>query len=68
MILIYKPFHRHDRITVTALEGTVVQIDLRYTTLETADRRILIPNANLLTNSIIVHRVPPPSPIQGETD
>jgi small conductance mechanosensitive channel len=68
MILIYRPFQRHDRITITGLEGTVVQIDLRYTTLETAEQRILIPNANLLTNSIIVRRKPPPSPIQSETD
>ena len=56
MILIYKPFYRGDRIAVTGLEGTVAQIDLRYTHLETADRRILIPNSNLLTNSIIVYR------------
>jgi small-conductance mechanosensitive channel len=68
MILIYKPFQRSDRIVITALEGTVVQIDLRFTTLETNDRRILIPNANLLTNSIIVFRRTPTSPIQGETD
>jgi small-conductance mechanosensitive channel len=68
MILIYKPFQRNDRITVTGLEGTVVQIDLRYTTLETNEQRILIPNANLLTNSIVVRRKPPPSPIQSETD
>jgi small conductance mechanosensitive channel len=68
MILIYKPFQRHDQITITGLEGTVVQIDLRFTTLETAEQRILIPNANLLTNSIVVRRKPPPSPIQSETD
>ncbi len=66
MILIYKPFQRHDQITVTGLEGSVVQIDLRFTTLETADQRVLIPNANLLTNSIIVRRKPPPSSIQSE--
>jgi small-conductance mechanosensitive channel len=68
MILIYKPFSRNDRIAVTALEGTVVQIDLRFTTLETADRRILIPNSNLLTNSIIVYRKTGPLPIEGETE
>ncbi len=56
MILIYKPFYRGDRIAITGLEGTVAQIDLRYTHLETSDRRILIPNSNLLTNSIIVYR------------
>ena len=68
MILIYKPFQRNDRIVVTGLEGTVVQIDLRFTTLETADRRILIPNSNLLTNSIIVYRRGAPLPIEGETE
>jgi small conductance mechanosensitive channel len=68
MILIYKPFSRNDRIVITALEGTVVQIDLRFTTLETADRRILIPNSNLLTNSIIVFRKSGPLPIEGETE
>jgi small-conductance mechanosensitive channel len=68
MILIYKPFSRNDRIVITALEGTVVQIDLRFTTLETADRRILIPNSNLLTNSIIVYRKSGQLPIEGETE
>jgi small-conductance mechanosensitive channel len=68
MILIYKPFQRSDQITVTGLEGTVAQIDLRFTTLETAEQRILIPNANLLTNSIIVRRRSPTSPIHSETD
>jgi small-conductance mechanosensitive channel len=68
MILIYKPFQRNDRIVVTALEGTVVQIDLRFTTLETDDRRILIPNSNLLTNSIIVYRKGGALPIEGEME
>jgi small-conductance mechanosensitive channel len=68
MILIYKPFAPNDRIVVTALEGTVVQIDLRFTTLETTDRRILIPNSNLLTNSIIVYRKAGPLPIEGEME
>jgi small-conductance mechanosensitive channel len=66
MILIYKPFTRHDRISVTALEGTVVQIDLRFTTLETKDGKILIPNSNLLTNSITVFRNPSPLPARIE--
>ncbi|MDZ4818215.1 MAG: mechanosensitive ion channel [Planctomycetota bacterium] len=61
LILIYKPFRRGDRISATALEGTVTQIDLRYTTLETADRRILIPNSSLFVNSIIVFRTNAPT-------
>ena len=63
LILIYKPFHRQDRISVVAvpanLEGHVVHVDLRYTTLQLPDRKILIPNANLFTNPIMVFQAPP---------
>ncbi len=66
LILIYKPFQRQDRIMIPAvpvnLEGHVVHIDLRYTTLQLPDRKVLIPNANLLTNSIMVFQAPPPEP------
>jgi small-conductance mechanosensitive channel len=64
LILIYKPFQRQDRISVVAvpspLEGHVVHVDLRYTTLQLPDRKILIPNANLFTNAIMVFQAPPP--------
>jgi small conductance mechanosensitive channel len=54
LILIYRPFHRRDRVMVVGFEGTITEIDLRYTTLEAEDRRILIPNATLFTNAICV--------------
>lgn len=71
LILIYKPFQRQDRISVPGapmnLEGHVVHIDLRYTTLQLPDRKILIPNANLFTNAIMVFQAPPaeapPAPV-----
>lgn len=56
LLLIYRPFAVNDRISVTNQEGTVVDIDLRYTTLEAEARRILIPNAVLFTNPIVVIR------------
>lgn len=59
MILFYRPFRRGAHITVSGLEGVVKEIDLRYTTLETAERCILLPNSTLLTNPIIVHRQAP---------
>lgn len=70
LILFYQPFRRSDRISVfsnISLEGEVVHIDLRYTTLELPDRRILIPNSYLFTNPITIHRTPalqqnPPAP------
>jgi small conductance mechanosensitive channel len=56
LIILYRPFQRGDRIVVTGLDGTVTDIDLRYTTLLTEDRRILIPNSTLFTNAISVIR------------
>jgi small-conductance mechanosensitive channel len=58
MILFYRPFRRGDRITVTSLEGVVSEINLRYTVIEAEKARVLIPNANMLTNPIVVHADP----------
>jgi small-conductance mechanosensitive channel len=60
LILFYRPFRRHDRIQVAGFEGRVADIDLRYTTLDGEDRRILIPNATLITNAITVMKAEPP--------
>lgn len=54
LVLTYRPFIRGDWITVSGLEGTVLEINLRYTTLETSENRILIPNSTLFTNPITV--------------
>ena len=56
LVLMYRPFRRGDWIVVSGLEGTVVQIDLRYTTLDTTDNQILIPNSTLFTNPITVRK------------
>ena len=52
LILIYRPFRRHNRISVAGFEGTVVGIDLRYTTLQAEGKKFLIPNSTLFTNPI----------------
>jgi small-conductance mechanosensitive channel len=54
LILIYKPFRRGDRIAVTGFEGTVQEINLRYTILDDNQKKIFIPNANLFTNPVTV--------------
>ena len=54
LILMYRPFRRGDKISVTGLEGTVTGIDLRYTVLENEGKTILIPNSSLFTNPIVV--------------
>jgi small-conductance mechanosensitive channel len=56
LLLIYRPFGINDRISVVSQEGTVVAIDLRYTTLDAEARRVLIPNSVLFTNPIIVQK------------
>ena len=54
LILIYRPFNRNDTIKVSNNEGVVEEIDLRYTTLRAEGKKILIPNATLLTNIVVV--------------
>jgi small conductance mechanosensitive channel len=54
MILIFEPFKRNDQIKIDAFEGTVIKIDFRYTTLQLADRRVLVPNSNLFTKELVI--------------
>jgi small conductance mechanosensitive channel len=58
LILSYRPFQRHDRIAVMGFEGAVIEIGLRYTVLRADGKKILIPNANLFTNPVIVLEKP----------
>ena len=67
LIILYQPFRSGDRIEVAGSAGRVVGINLRYTVLDAGDRRILVPNSSLFSNSVIVHRgtgstETPPSP------
>jgi len=54
LIMIYRPFERNDRIIVTNFEGLVTDVDLRYTTIQGENKKILIPNSTLFTNAISV--------------
>src|SRR5262249_52459213 len=56
LLLITAPFQIGDQIIVEQLEGTVEDIEMRATTIKTYDgRRIVIPNTDLFTNSVIVN-------------
>lgn len=59
MILMYNPFVRGDRINVAGNEGRVVEINMRYTVLQEEGRRVLVPNATLFQNPVIVERSTP---------
>ena len=54
LIIMYRPFRRSDKISVTGLDGTVIDINLRYTVLEAPEKRIFLPNSTLFTNPVIV--------------
>ena len=56
LILLSEPFRIGDQIAINNFEGTVEEIQTRATFLKTYDgRRVVIPNANLFTNSVIVN-------------
>ncbi|WP_166830310.1 mechanosensitive ion channel family protein [Thalassoroseus pseudoceratinae] len=59
LLLIYQPFERQDRIKVSGWEGVVTDIDLRYTTIETSNGLVLIPNSNLFTTPVELLNVQP---------
>jgi len=56
MIFIYEPFKLGDRIVVDGKEGKVVDINLRYVTLENNDSQILIPNSLSVSKSVEVDK------------
>jgi small-conductance mechanosensitive channel len=56
LILLTEPFQIDDQIVFKDFEGTVENIQTRATTIRTYDgRRIVIPNAELFTNSVMVN-------------
>ncbi|GET41551.1 mechanosensitive ion channel family protein [Microseira wollei] len=56
LILLTEPFRINDQIVFKNFEGTVENIETRATTIRTYDgRRIVIPNAELFTNSVTVN-------------
>ncbi len=56
IVLMYRPFSVGDHVATAGLEGKVVTIDLRYTTIESDDDRHLIPNSTLLSRPVTVPR------------
>lgn len=56
LILIYTPFTTGDDIDVVGNAGKVVEVNLRYTVLQTEGKQILIPNQTLFSNPVIVQR------------
>jgi small-conductance mechanosensitive channel len=67
LILLYEPFGVGDSIAVAGLEGRVLSIDTRYTTLIHQQKRLLIPNSLLFTNTVSIwDRTDEPAPAFAE--
>lgn len=54
MLLLFRPFRHNDRIKVADFEGTVCDIDLRYTHLQTEGKVIFVPNSMMFANAVSV--------------
>jgi len=54
LILVYQPFDYGDRIRVGAHEGTIEDINLRYTLLKGEQQTHLIPNSKIFTNTVTI--------------
>jgi len=54
LIMLYRPFVYGDRISVTEVTGTIVDVNFRYTVLATGSDRIMVPNSTMFTNTVTV--------------
>lgn len=52
LIFTYRPFRIGDTIILAGHEGLVVSLTLRFITLQAQGKKVLIPNGNMLVNSI----------------
>ncbi len=58
MIIVYKPFTSGDRVAMAPFEGVVFEVNLRYTVLDSAEKRVFIPNSLLFTTPVVVETPP----------
>lgn len=56
MIVIYKPCEIGDWIEISGTKGEIVDINLRYVTVNTDSNKCLIPNSLILNNKLTLHQ------------
>ena len=56
LVLFYQPFKIGDQIEVSGCKGKVMDIDLRYTTIESEETTFLIPNSTCFKNWIAIKK------------
>jgi small-conductance mechanosensitive channel len=63
MTIFFRPFKHGDTISIFSnmpFEGQVIDINLRYTVLESPEKRIFVPNSILFTNVVSVRKAAEP--------
>jgi len=58
LILFHQPFKMKAKIAVMGVEGIVIDIDMRYTTIENELGKHLIPNSKLLSEKVTILKEP----------
>ncbi len=54
LVIIYKPFEPGDTIAIGADQGKVLEINLRYTVLESGEKRVFVPNSLVFSKPVVV--------------
>ncbi len=65
LILIYHPFHIGDHLSVSGCEGTVSEINLRYTILQVEGETLMIPNSVIFATPLRIRTVDSQTPREG---
>ena len=56
LIFIYEPFKLNDVVEIEKQVGRVIDINLRYVTLESEDKKVLVPNSICVSKVVIVKK------------
>lgn len=60
LLLVFRPFSVGDYIETSTVQGTVLSIQILYTSLNTMDnKRVMVPNGNIATSHIINYSIEP---------
>ncbi|MFK7974291.1 MAG: mechanosensitive ion channel family protein [Rickettsiaceae bacterium] len=54
MIIVYRPLTVNSQVSILGIEGVVVKIDLRYTTIKSQKSSHLVPNAKILSEVVTI--------------
>mgnify|MGYP001216443922 CR=1 FL=1 len=56
MVILYKPYDIGDHVNITGCEGKIIEIDLRYTTIENDGEIHMVPNSVCLSKNITKYK------------